>query len=121
LKSFFVRLQVWFDKLGGKDIQRVAVAGEHTPPELRPRRAGVQCVLDPLHICDRREVCAFREVLSDEAVGVFVQAAFPGMVGLGEVGPGVEQGGDLSVGGKLFSVVVGEGLDPLDERREDLF
>ena len=36
--------------------------------------------------CELVEVAAFGEVLADQTVGVFVEAMFPGMVGMSEVG-----------------------------------
>ena len=50
------------------------------------------------------------EVLSDEAVGVLVGAAFPGVMGSGEEDGGVESMLDGFVAVKLDSVVEGEGV-----------
>jgi hypothetical protein len=68
---------------------------------------GVEFILDPLDIGMRqhREVRAFLEVLSDEAVGMFVEAALPSVVGLGKEAQRTERAGDLGVYGELFSVV----------------
>src|ERR1019366_6489638 len=58
--------------------------------------AGVEFVLDPLDVGvrQRREVCAFWEVLPDEAVCVFVEAAFPRVIRLRKVGFGTQCGDD---------------------------
>ena len=50
------------------------------------------------------------EVLSDEAVGVLVGAAFPGVMGSGEEDGGIESMLDGFVAVKLDSVVEGEGV-----------
>ena len=44
----------------------------------------VHDVLDLL-VCERLEVRAFGQVLANESVGVLVESALPGMVGVGEV------------------------------------
>ena len=48
----------------------------------------VEFVLDPLDIGigQNREVGTFWEVLPEEAVSVFVEAAFPRVIGLGKIG-----------------------------------
>ena len=50
--------------------------------------ARVEFVLDPLDIGigQNREVGTFWEVLPEEAVSVFVEAAFPRVIGLGKIG-----------------------------------
>jgi len=47
--------------------------------------------------------------LSDQAVGVLVEAALPGVVGVGEVGVRPKQSPDELVVGELLAVVVGRG------------
>src|SRR5271154_6699227 len=54
----------------------------------------------------RREVCSLWEVLSDEAISVFVEAAFPRVIRLGKVGFGSQSRDDFGMGGEFFSVVV---------------
>jgi len=83
--------------------------------------AGVEFVLDPLDVGvrQRREVCAFWEVLPDEAVCVFVEAAFPRVIRLRKVGFGTQCGDDFGVGGELFSVVVSDRFDASGERQKD--
>jgi len=58
-----------------------------------------------------REVGAFREVLADEAVGIFVRAAFPGVVGSGEVDGDLESSCDGFIGMKLGAVIGSDGFD----------
>ena len=58
-----------------------------------------------------REVRAFWEVLTQEAVGVFVQSPLPGMIRLGEVDLSFQRCGDFGVAGELLAVVVSDGLD----------
>lgn len=57
------------------------------------------------------EGCAFGGVLADEAVGVFVGAALPGLVWVGEVEGGAEMLFDELVSVELGTVVGGDGLD----------
>jgi hypothetical protein len=66
--------------------------------------AGVEFVLDPLDVVvrQRREVCAFWEVLPDEAVCVFIEATFPRVIRLRKVGFGTQCGDDFGVGGESF-------------------
>ena len=59
---------------------------------------------------DFGEVGPFGEVLTDEAVGVFVDGTFVGAVGVGEVDVEAKFLGELFVLGEFFSVVYGEGV-----------
>ena len=83
--------------------------------------AGVEFIFDPLDVGvgQRREVCAFWEVLSDEAVSVFVEAAFPRVIRLGKVGFGSQSRDDFGMGGELLSVVVSNRFDAIGERQKD--
>jgi len=56
---------------------------------------------------DVGEVGPFGEILADEAIGIFVEAALPGMIGVGKVGIGPENLGKQLVQGEFFAVVVG--------------
>src|ERR1700691_562304 len=82
--------------------------------------AGIELILDllDLGIGYYREVGAFWAVLSDEAVGVFVEAAFPGVIGLGEIAVCLQRSGDFHMRGELLSVVVGDGFDAVRKRAQ---
>src|SRR5215475_13471878 len=56
------------------------------------------------------EVGALGEVFAEQAVDVFVAAALPGCVGVGEVDGDAGGGGDALVLGEFFAAVPGEGL-----------
>lgn len=61
-----------------------------------------------------RDVCEgapFGEVLADEAVGVFVGAAFPGVMWSSEVEGGAELFFDVFIAVELSAVVRGDGVD----------
>ena len=60
---------------------------------------------------DCSEVRAFGEEVSDEAIGVLVHAALPRMIGRGKKDLGAQDIGGVPVSGKLFPVVVGDGVD----------
>ena len=51
------------------------------------------------------------EVLPDQAVGVFVESAFPTVIGFGKVALTAEFCCDSLVAGELLAVIKGEGLD----------
>ena len=57
------------------------------------------------------EVGAFGEVLADQAVSIFVGAAFPGVVRSGEVDRDLEFSFDGFIGVKLSAVVGGDGFE----------
>ena len=57
------------------------------------------------------EVGAFGEILAEEAIGVFVGAAFPGVVRGGEVEASVQLAGDIFEAMKFGAVVRGEAED----------
>ena len=63
---------------------------------------------------------AFRQVLANEPVGVFVRAAFPGVVRGSEVEENVGQAFDLFVGMELGSVVDGDGAEQMWALSDDL-
>ncbi len=54
---------------------------------------------------------AFRQVLADQAIGVLVGSAFPGVVRIGEVERDASSGLDALVIMELGAVVSGDGLD----------
>ena len=60
------------------------------------------------------------EVLSDEPVGIFVEAPFPGSVGMGEVELGLELLSDALVEGELFAIVRSQCEDEVAVRPEGL-
>lgn len=72
----------------------------------------------PLHLChgcwiDSREVRALWEVVSDQTIGALIHPAFPRMIGRGKEDGGVQALLGVPVSGKLFTVVVGNGVDML--------
>ena len=100
-----------WDQCPGENLRRRTIA-QHLPGP----------VIDPvLHCPDlgfrhHAEVRAFREVLADQAVGVFVQTPLPGMVGSGEMEIRRQRTGNRLVPRKLLAVVRREGMDPIPER-----
>jgi hypothetical protein len=58
------------------------------------------------------KTAAFGKVLPDQAIGVFVQAALPRAVRMGEVNVRSQRRLDSFVSGKLFAVVCGDGSRP---------
>ena len=64
----------------------------------------------------RVEIGALGQVLTDEPVGVLVESALPGMVGVGEVALGVESLGDGLMVGELLAVVIGERVNKVGMR-----
>ena len=53
------------------------------------------------------------KILSDQAIGMFVEPPFPGMIGIGEVKTAVKFFGDPSVLGELLAVVTGDRMGDL--------
>ena len=66
--------------------------------------------------CESPEIGALGQILTDESVGVLVESALPGMVGVGEVALGVESLGDGLMVGELLAVVIGERVDKVGMR-----
>ena len=66
--------------------------------------------------CESPESGALGQILTDEPVGVLVEATLPGMVGVGEVALGVESLGDGLMVGELLAVVIGERVDKVGMR-----
>lgn len=64
------------------------------------------------------QVPVFREVLPDEAIGIFVQSALPGGIRMRKVDAGIKVTGHTFVVGELPSIVIGDGMYPVDMRRE---
>src|SRR5208337_3550662 len=81
---------------------------------------GVEFVLDPLDlgVSERREVRAFWEVLTQEAVGMLVQSPLPGMIWLGEIDLSFQACRDAGVPGKFLAVVVGDGFDLVSDGKK---
>ena len=71
----------------------------------------VKTVVDELNITvgEGGKISFFREVLTDEAVGIFVSASLPGGIGIGKEEVGVETVGDCLVTTELKAVVRGDG------------
>ena len=69
-----------------------------------------------LRTCARVEIAALGQILTDEPVGVLVESALPGMLGVGEVALGIDSLGDSLMVGELLAVVIG-GLGPRRARR----
>ena len=57
--------------------------------------------------CESPEIGALGQILTDESVGVLVESALLGMVGVGKVALGVEFLGDGLMVGELLAVVIG--------------
>ena len=49
---------------------------------------------------------------------MFIEATFPGVVGLGKIGQRPQRGCDFGVRGELFAVVVSDCFDAVGERRQ---
>jgi hypothetical protein len=47
----------------------------------------------------------FGKVLADQAIGIFIQPSFPGMIGPGKVALAIQGGGDRFMAGKLQAIV----------------
>ena len=60
-----------------------------------------------------REVRAFGEEVSDQTIRILIHPAFPRMIGRGKEDVGVQALCGVPVSGKLFTVVVGTGVDML--------
>ena len=60
-----------------------------------------------------QEGAGFGQVLPDQSVCVFVQAALPGVIGGGEIHRGFQAGGDFLMTGELLAIVGGEGQNPV--------
>ena len=62
---------------------------------------------------DCREVRALGEEVSDQTIRILIHPAFPRMIGRGKENVGVQALRGVPVSGKLFTVVVGNGVDML--------
>ena len=58
--------------------------------------------------CESPEIGALGQILTDESIGVLVESALLGMVGVGKVALGVEFLGDGLMVGELLAVVIDE-------------
>ena len=67
---------------------------------------------------DRQEITSFWEVLADQAVGVFISAAFPSRVRMAEIEGGIQGFRNLYVFGELFAIITGDRKDPIRERKQ---
>ena len=74
----------------------------------------VQLILNPayLPITDVSEIGLFREVLSDESVGVFIQPFLPRMVRVAKIVFRLQCFGYFGVLVEFFAVVHGDGVHP---------
>ena len=73
------------------------------------------------HLCHRRwvncsEVCPRWEEVPNQAIRVLVHPAFPRVIGGGKEDVGLQAVRRVSVSGKLFAVVVGDGMDMVAQR-----
>jgi hypothetical protein len=59
------------------------------------------------------ELAVFGEELAHKAVEVFIGAAFPGGVRMGEVEVQLKRGGDPLVLGELFAIIGGQGMSQM--------
>ena len=53
----------------------------------------------------------FRKVLADQAIGIFIQAPLPGMIGPGKVALAIQGGGDRFMAGEFQAIIKGYGMD----------
>ena len=83
-------------------------------------------VIKPAHglveffLSDGTEVAPFGEVLANQAVGIFVGTAFPGVVRMSEIHPGGEGVCDALVLSTFGAVVEREGMDTAPEGTQEL-
>ena len=59
---------------------------------------------------DGCQIPVFREVLSDEPIGILVQSTLPGGIRMREVDPGIKVGRHAFMVGKLATIVIGQGV-----------
>ena len=59
--------------------------------------------------------------MSNEPIGVFVQASFPGRIRVSKVDVGRQRLGDILVLGELQSIVIGDGVDLVSIRSQPLY
>ena len=87
----------------GEDLVWCLEVEDFARPVVEPLSDDVEVVLG---VC--AEVGSLGEILSDEAVGVFVAAALPGAVGIGE--PDLDAGilGELSMSGHFGTAIICE-------------
>jgi len=73
----------------------------------------IESIHDVLYICiaDRFEVGALGKVLTNQAIGVFIKSALPGMIRMGEIDLRHQRWPHPLMGGKLFAVVGGNSMD----------
>ena len=78
------------------------------------------CNAIALSLCQIFQVHAFREVLADQTIGVFIRAALPGVMRCGEVESGTSGLFDLWILMKLGTVIRGNGFELCDFTIEQL-
>jgi hypothetical protein len=93
---------------GGEDFLRGFKAENFSGPV-------VEQALDFVNLgrVEVQEGAGFGQVLPDQSVCVFVQAALPGVIGGGEIHRGFQAGGDFLMTGELLAIVGGEGQNPV--------
>ncbi len=69
---------------------------------------------------DLGEVRLLGKVLTDQTVGVFIQAALPTGIRVSEIDIGIKLGGNPLVMTKLTAVVYGDGVDLVLTRQEQI-
>ena len=63
--------------------------------------------------CNGCQIPVFREVLSNEAIGIFIQSTFPRGIRMREVDASFKVTGHAFMAGKFTSVVIGNGMHPV--------
>ena len=71
-------------------------------------------------LSDGCQIPVFREVLSDETVGVLVQSTLPGGIMVREVAPGIKAGRHAFLVGELTIIVIGKCVHPVFVRSKAL-
>src|ERR671919_819818 len=67
---------------------------------------------------DQLEVTFLRKVLSEQTIGVFIGAAFPGSIGMSEEVFELEQLSNLFMIGELFAMIGSQGMNLVLDRKE---
>ena len=65
-------------------------------------------------LCNSRQVPVFREVLSNESVGILIQTALPGGIRMREIDTRFKIAGHAFVVGKFPAIVISDGMHPID-------
>ena len=80
-------------------------SGVRKPSALRGRVLSRSSTAWTSAIGHRPEICAFRKVLADQSIGVFVQPALPGVVGPGKIELGIKRLGQADVASEFLAIV----------------